>query len=454
MSRTAEEIGRTEVGPRPLPPLGEQRAATDVSSVDTVLGNGLRVLAVHKPTVPMVELRLRIPFAAPDPATAPQHAAVGELLAETVLTGTARRDRVAIDTELALVGGDLSASVDPMRLSFGGSALAGGFDTLLDVLADALTGATYADAEVARERDRLVERIAIAGSQPRVIARKALQRHRYGNHPYVYEMPDAEDVAAVTTDEVRAMHNAGVLPRGAVLVVVGDVEPEQAVAAVEKALGGWTGDATALVLPPLPELAGGDLLLVPRAGAVQSQFRLSAQSIPRIDPRYPALQLANLAFGGFFSSRLVENIREDKGYTYHARSGPEFTPSGATLQIDADTASEVTAPALLEIRYELGRFAVLPPTEDELETVRQYAVGSLLISTSSQPGMASQLAALTELGLGIDWLTGHPARLQAVTLEQIADVAREFFAPGRFTGVVVGDPDTLAGLDVLGGVRR
>jgi predicted Zn-dependent peptidase len=409
--RTAAEIGHTELGPRSLPALTEQRAATGLSSVDTVLDNGLRVVAVHAPTVPMVELRLRIPFAGADPL----HAARAEVLAATILTGTRRRDRVAIDTDLALVGGELDAGVDPERLSISGNALASGFDTLLDVLADALTGATYADDEIGRERARLVERIAVARSQPSVIAREALQRHRYGDHPYTREMPEASDVATVTAEQVRALHADGVLPRGSVVVVVGDIEPADAVSRLGK-------------------------------------LRLTAQAIARTDPRYPALQLANLVFGGYFSSRLVENIREDKGYTYHARSSLEFTPSGATLLVESDTASGVTAPALLEIRYELARLGVVPPKESEVDSVRQYAIGSLLIATASQTGLASQLAALVALGLGVDWLVEHPARLASVTAEEIAAAALEFYSPTRYTGVVVGDAAQLPLLRSLGGV--
>jgi zinc protease len=446
--RTAAEIGRTEAGPRPLPSLGEQRSATGLSAVDTVLPNGLRVLAVRQPTVPMVEVRLRIPFAGTDR----RHAARAEVLAATLLTGTVRRDRVAVDTDLALVGGELDASVDPERLAVTGNALASGFDTLLDVLTDALTGAVYRDEEVGRERARLVERIAVARSQPSVIAREALQKHRYGDHPASREMPEAEDVAAVTPAEVRELHRASVLPRGSVLVLVGDVDPDDAVARIGAATAGWTADESAMELPLLPDVAGGDLLFVPRPGAVQSQLRLTAQAIPRTDPDYPALQLANLVYGGFFSSRLVENIREDKGYTYHARSYLEFTPSGATLLVDADTASEVTAPALLEIRYELGRIGVVPPSESEVDTVRRYAIGSLLIATGSQTGLASQLAAVAAFGLGADWLVEHPNRLAAVTEEQIAAAARKYFSPMRYTGVVVGDAAQLPALQSLGGI--
>ena len=416
MTRTAEEIGRTERGPRPLPALGLQRPPTQLDSADTVLPNGLRVIAVQQATAPMVELRLRIPFAGTDET----HPARAEVLAATILTGTKNRDRVRVDTDLALVGGELDASVDPEHLSLAGNALASGLGTLLDVLGDALTGAVHSDDEVGRERDRLVERITVALSQPSLIARRALQKQRYGDHPFTREVPEAKDVAEVTAADVRELHRAAVLPRGSVLVLVGDVTPDAAVEAIATALAGWESDGSAVAMPPVPDVVGEDVLFVHRAGAVQSQFRLSAQAVGRTDPRYPALQLANLAFGGFFSSRLVENIREDKGYTYHARSYPEFTPNGATLIIESDTASEVTAPALLEIRYELGKLAVVPPTESEVDTVRQYAVGSLLTSTSSQSGLASQMINLAVHGLGTQWLVDHPARLASVTTEQMA----------------------------------
>lgn len=193
--RSADEIGRTEAGPRPLPELGSQKVAAELSTVDTTLPNGLRVIAVRRATVPMVEVRLRVPFA--DPAgtsTGSRHAAVAEILANTVLTGTEKRSRVQIDTELALVGGELDAVVDPERLSFTGNALASGLGTVLEVLADVLTGASYPAEELEREGARLVERITIARSQPSVIAREALQKVLYGDHPYAKEMPDRKSV--------------------------------------------------------------------------------------------------------------------------------------------------------------------------------------------------------------------------------------------------------------------
>jgi zinc protease len=447
--RSAQEIGRTERGPRPLPELGRQRAGRAPSHVDTVLDNGLRVVAVRRPGVPMVEMRLQVPLA----GTHRTHTARAELLAATLLAGTQRRTRNDVDIDLSTVGADLGASVNPERLSVSGAALATGLPVLLDVVADALVHAAHRTAEVRLEKDRLTAHLSMARSQPRTIARIALQRRRYGDHPVTRELPEPEDLAEVTPAGVRALQRRAVVPRGSLLVLVGDLTPAKIVDQVAQALSGWRSDREVVRLPELPELTGGNVELVHRPGAVQSQLRLSARAVPRTDPRYPALQVANLVFGGYFSARLPENIREDKGYTYGAHSWLEFNTHGATILVDTDTATDVTAAALLEIRYELGRLGLVPPTEDEVDSARRYAIGALSISMASQAGLASSVMAVSAAGLDLDWLRGHPARLSAVTRDQVAEAAAEFFTPAAFTGVVVGDADVIAGqLGGLGGV--
>jgi zinc protease len=455
--RTAEEIGRTALGPRPLPPLGSTREVPLPDVLDVTLPSGLRILAAHRPGVPMAEVRLRVPFAPDstetDDAAVSRHLAAAELLSATLLTGTATRDRVAIDDELAGVGADLGVSVDPERLQVVGSGLASGLSTVLEVVADVLTAATHPDAEVLRERTRLIERITVARAQPRTIAREALQRKRFGSHPLAHEVPTGPDVAAVEPGDVRALHRAGLVPGGAILTLVGDLDPDDAVALVERHLGGWTAGhpARELSAPPVPPRS--NLELVHRAGSVQSQLRLSAPALRRLDDRYAALQLANLVFGGYFSSRWMENIREDKGYTYGAHSGTEFVPGGAVLSVETDVASDVTAAALLETRYELGRMTTSPPTAEEVDAARRYAVGSLLISLDSQGGYASTVSMLAADGVPVQWLRDHPARLEAVSVEEVAGVAQEFFAPSAFTGVIVGDADVVGpGLRALGQV--
>jgi predicted Zn-dependent peptidase len=172
---------------------------------------------------------------------------------------------------------------------------------------------------------------------------------------------------------------------------------------------------------------------------------MGGTAVPRTDPQWPALQLANIIFGGYFSSRWTENIREDKGYTYGPHSRVEHRMLGSTLTLEVEVDRDVTAPALLETYYELGRIASLPVTAAEVESVRDYAIGTLALSTATQSGLASTLAGLAAFGLGLDWLQEHPKRLLATTVEQVSAAATHFLAPSGFTSVIVGDAEKITG---------
>jgi predicted Zn-dependent peptidase len=401
---------------------------------DRTLPNGLRVLVVQRGSVPIVEVRLRIPFAGHGPA----YQARAEVLAETLFTGSRRLDRVGLATEVQRLGGSLSTGVDSDRLSIGGSALAANLEPLLEILADVLLGATYPDDEVAGERDRIVEDTAVARSQPAVIAREALLERLFGDHPYATAIPDPEVVGQVGPADVRGLHAERVSPAGAILTLVGDVSPERALAAVTAALGDWSG-RPASSAPPLPALRTGPIVIVDRPGAVQTNIRLGGAALDRSTPGYPAQRLASTIFGGYFSSRLVNNIREDKGYTYSPRSSIDHYQVGSRFTVAADVATEVTGPALLEILYELGRLAVLPPTQDELDAARQYAVGTLAIGSATAAGLASTLSALAGVGLGVEYLRDHPRALAEVTAADIQAVAADLLAPTGLITVLVGD---------------
>jgi predicted Zn-dependent peptidase len=418
-----------------VPGLAPAPKLKKLSASERVLDSGLRVVAIRRPTVPMVEVRLRIPFF----SAKENHLARSSLLAGTIRTGTAEHDRTGLAIALGELGADLSVGVDADRLQLSASAVATGLPALLGLYAELLNSASYPAAEVTGERGRLLERITMARSQAGVIANEALADRMSHGHPYGRTMPSVQSVATTTAAQLRSLHRDRVRPEGALLVIVGDINPARALAAAESALSGWTGGATAGRVPRLPALTERPLLIIDRPGSVQTAIRLGGEAVPRQDERYPALQLANLIFGGYFSSRWVENIRESKGYSYSPRSALDHAELRTSFTVSADVATGVTAPALLETFYELGRMASTRVSETELESVRQYAIGTLALSTSTQSGLASTVAALLGAGLEIDWLTSHPARLAKVTVQEVAEVAAQFLAPRRLVGVAVGD---------------
>ena len=422
-----------------VPALTKQRIAKLPTVGDVVLDNGLRVLTVRRPGVPLVELRLRVPFAAPVGKGGKAHVARATLLSDTLFSGTAHKSAAEFAIAVQSLGGQLSASADADRLGFGGSVLSSGLPGLLDLLAEVLTSASYPKHEVEGERDRLVQEIAIHRSSAGVIAREALMGRMYAGHPYALDLADAADVAQVQATHLRALHRSRVVPSGSILTLVGDISPARVSALVERALGSWTSTNVSKPAPATPEQVGRTLLLLDRPGAVQTTMRFGGGAPTRSEEGYAAAALANLVFGGYFSSRWVANIREDKGYTYSPHSSIDHPPAGSRLVAGADVATGVTAPALLETMYELGRLATVPVPQAELDQARRYAVGTLALSMASQAGLAGLVSQLAGGGLTIDYLREHLSALQAVSVEDVLEAGTRWFAPSQLTPVLVGD---------------
>lgn len=418
----------------PLPDLEPLRELRVPEWTERLLPSGLTLIVVRRPSVPLVEMRLWVPF-----GQVPL--AASDVLGETLLAGTETMTNLQIAAELQAVGGALSVSLDPDRLLVSGNGLVTGLDRMLEILADVLTSATYPDQEVATERDRLADRIQIARSQPAHLVRVALLRRIFGGHPYAVQTPEPEDVRAVGQVALRELHHRQVRPAGATLTLVGDVEPEAALDSAAKALAGWEGGDAPVALPPIPPLRPGPLVLADRPGSVQSSLRLALPAVDRSHPDHAPLQLANLVFGGYFSSRWVENIREEKGYSYGPYSIVDHSVAGSVAVVAAEVATEVTAPALLETLYELGRMATVPVTPAELDQARQYLLGTLQLGMSTQAGLANWASTYAGFGLRLDHLARYAAKVVEATVDDVSGAAARYLAPAGAAMVVLGDAD-------------
>jgi zinc protease len=421
--------------PRPVPDLARPRRAKLPSVAERVLPSGLRVVAVRRPSVPVVQVRLRIPTAVRKDADLAKAA----LLERTMLLGTAERSQGELAEALQRLGGSLRVSGDADRLVVAGESLRTGLKDLLGLLAEVLTSAAYPASQVEGESRRLADQLRRALSQPGVIADEAWLRQLYGEHVYGREHPAADEVLDLPAASLRTSHRRRVVPSGALLVLVGDLTPARALDQVAAALAGWDAAGKPTSVPKVPAVVPGPLRLVDRPGAVQSNLRIGGDAVARTDPSYAAAELANALFGGYFSSRLTMNIREDKGYTYSPRSSIRHGNAASCFLTSADVATEVTTPAMVEVGYELGRMVSLPPSAAEVSATAQYLVGTLALSTATQSGLAGTLAILLADGLDVSWLREHPDQLLAVTPEQVHEVAQRMLAPSRLVATVVGD---------------
>jgi predicted Zn-dependent peptidase len=421
--------------PQPVPALTRPRKQRLPSVDERTLPTGLRVVAVRRSNVPLVHLRLRVPNGIRRDADLARN----EVLARSLMLGAGARTQSELAEALQGIGGGLRVDDGADGVAISGEALRSSLSDLLGLLADVLTEPAYLAGAVEREAARFADQVRRALSQPGVVADEAWLARRYPGHPYRRSFASPEELDEVSARGLRASHRRRIVPRGSLLVLVGDLTPGRALDQVERALAGWDFDGAATQVPRVPPQPRGPLLLVDRPGAVQSNLRLGGAAPRRTDPTYPAGQVANGVFGGYFSSRLTMNIREDKGYTYSPHSGIRHSRADSRVLTSADVATEVTAPALVEVLYELGRIASLAPGPEEVESTVQYLTGTLALATSTQAGLAETLADILSDGMGVDWLQEYPARLAAVTPDDVREAAARMLAPEALVKVVVGD---------------
>ena len=438
VSKSASKSASKSVGPRPVPAVGPRRPVRLPEVSEHVLPNGLRVIAARRSGIPRFEARLKIPIVR---NAQPANAARQTVLAETLLSGTPGLSSVEIAEAAQRLGGSLATSSDVEWVILSGSALATGLAPFLSLMGEIVRDAAFPAGEVAIERERVAQEIVLARSQPEQIARDALVRRLFGRHPYGRGTPRPEAVARVSAPALRELHGQAIRPTGSVLVVVGDVAAGRVADAAEQAFSTWRkgprAGGTRLAAPPPPP--PGPLLLVDRPGAVQSNIRLAGPAVPRSHPDFPALALTNAIYGGYFTSRLVDNIRERRGYTYSPGSSIEHRQAASAFSVSADVGTEVTTAALVEIRYELGRIVATDVTQDELDAARRYLQGTLAMSIQTQAGLSAFLALLATNGLGVEFLREYPSALEQVTIDDVRRTAGRYLAPKRLITVIVGD---------------
>ncbi|MFH8381233.1 M16 family metallopeptidase [Kitasatospora sp. NPDC018058] len=386
----------------------------------------------------MVELRVAVPL----PVGSAHEAAVAEVLVASLMHGYPGLDHSGIADRLERSGSTLDVG-RTRWLMLAGSCPAGALGDLADLIGSLLAGAGHSEDAVQYERRRAQQKVGLAGAQPQTVAAAALVQHAFGDVPALAPLPSVSDIGRVTAGDVRALHSRVIRPAGAYVVVVGDIDPDAAAVTVARATAGWeSGPAVAPPAPPRP-LPAGSLRLVDRPGAVQSQIRLLAPGIHRDDPRFPALSMTNVVFGGYFSSRLVMSLREELGLAYRVDSSFRDYLDQVVIAVEADTATEATAAALAQIRDQMRQLVQRPVTGRELDAARHYMAGMSVLVTASQGGLAGSLLSSLVLSRDPMRMVTFPSLLEGLSVDELQQAAAEFYRPEAFCGVVVGDRSAL-----------
>jgi zinc protease len=399
--------------------------------------NGLELVIIEHHAQPVVSVTLT--FRAGAIADPPGKEGLATLVAELLTKGTETRSAEQIAASIEGAGGSLGANADDDFLTLSADALGDQLELVFDLLGDVTLHSRFAESELALARTRALSALALELSEPSAVARRLFAREIYGRHPYG-QSATRESYQAITREDVTQFAGQRLRPRGALLVVAGDVTEPQVRALVERAFGTWRGAPPPnAALPAPPTKSATDILLVHRPGSAQANIVLGNTTTGPGDPGYYAARIATQTLGGGADSRLFMILRERKGWTYGAYASLARPRGMGHWTATAAVRTEVTDSALAELLRQVDRIRTETVPDSELAAVKGYLVGSFPLTVETPGQIAGQVATAKLLGLGDDYLGLYRERLSAVTARQAQAAAARWYRRQALTIVVVGD---------------
>jgi zinc protease len=406
------------------------------------LANGAQTIIVEHHEQPVATISIYMPLAG---ARAEPVGKIGiaSMTANQLNKGTTTRSAREIAEFIDRMGAQLSAGGGQDWASISVTALTADLDAALEIMADVLLNPTFPEDELEIERQRALQSLRVELSQPAAVASRVFTSRVYGDHPYG-RVRTAEQLQAMTRDDLADFHRTRYKPGGALVVVAGDVNAADITRRIEQKLAGWTGSAEAAAATAAPELpARREIVLVHRPGAVQASMRIGHTIVPATHPDWPALVVALHILGGGSSGWLFQELREQRGYTYGAYASGSQRPDPGLLQLSGDVRNEVADSALTLFIDLAQRLRNEPVPADQLDAAKAFLTGSFPLTIETPGQIASQLASARLLGRPADHVETWRTRLAAVTAADVQRVAQTHLNPERSLIVIAGDAEAI-----------
>jgi zinc protease len=420
------------------PAVGPERPFQLAPRVERTLPNGLRVIVTRQAAVPKVSVTLTVLSGySSDPADLTGLAA---LTADVVQEGTKTRTSKEIRKQVFGMGGSLTAGVSQDYSSLSVRGLAEFAPQLIELVADVAMNPTLPADEIAILKQQRMQNVMQQKASPQFLSNRTFRRALFGSHPYARTSETEATLNAIDRTKIEAFHASHYRPNNAFLLVVGAVDPAAIVTVAEKMLGGWArGEVPKPAFPAPPPLSGRKVYFVQRPNSIQSSISVGNFAIKRGDPRWYEVTLANTIYGGAFNSRIVRNIREEKGYTYSPGSQLTGFADAGFYRFSADVRNEVTGATLAEVFKEMDTMRGETVESGELTGAKSYLRGIFPIQTASQAGLAATLNNVYIFGLPKDYAETFGAKIAAVSPDQVKSAAGTLLGSQNSVIAIVGD---------------
>jgi zinc protease len=406
------------------------------------LSNGMKLLVVSNRRLPVISVSLS--FNAGGKYDPEGKAGTADMVAALLTKGAGTRNAEAVSAAIEGVGGSISASAGADFLGVDGGALSENAALAFELLADAVIRPNFDDKEIEIYRTQALSSLQLEQSQPASIASRIFAAELYGKHPYG-RRADAASVKSITKADLVAFQKARLRPTGALLVLAGDITLARAQQMAEAAFKGWAGAAPAPLTgaAAAPARTATEIVLVHRAGSVQSNIVAGNTTWNAGDPRHYAATLANRVLGGGSDARLFMILREAKGWTYGSYSSLTRQQGMGNFSATAEVRTEVTDSSLKELMTQFKRIGEEPIPAKEFEDAKSALVGRFPLQVETAAQVAGQVSNAQLLGLPSDYVQTYRQKLAAVTPAAAQAAAKAAIQPDRMLAVVVGDGSKL-----------
>ena len=430
-----------EEGARVAPPQpGKAISAAIPATKEKTLGNGLRVIVAENGALPLISANLRFAAgAASDPADL---AGLADMTAGLVTKGTATRSATDIAQQIEALGASISAGADADSSAVSLFTRADRKAEAFTLFADVTRNPTFADEELDRLRQQSLDELSVALSNPGQIAARVMARVLFGESPYG-GVATERSLEALSPASAKDYHLKYWRPENAVLVIAGDVAPEEGFALAEEHFGGWAPGPNPLAaetqMAPPPPPSGSRVIVVDLPGTGQSAVSYGLRALERTNTDYFPALVATTVLGGGYSARLNNEIRIKRGLSYGAGAGLPSRRAAAPIVARTQTKNESAVLVADLIAAELQRMGQEPVPAPELAARKASLIGGFGRDVETISGLAGDISTFALYGLPPEKLKTYVADIEAVSPGAVTDVSKRYLDPKAASIVVVGD---------------
>jgi predicted Zn-dependent peptidase len=403
----------------------------------TVLSNGLTVLSEHMPGVRSVALGAWVRAATINES--PEVMGVSHMLEHMVFKGTPNRSAKDLALSLETLGGSLDAYTSREHTAYQARVLDEHVSIATEVIADLVFNPLLRESDLELERKVILEEINTVDDTPDDLVFELHGAELWGSHPHGYPiLGTRETVTALTTADLRALHQRAYHPGNIVFAASGNVDHDDLLQMLETTGWGSVVPRSERPSPPPPAVAMPSTTRHFERDGAQTHIVFGSPTVPHEDPRRHALSLVGMLLGGGMSSRLFQRVREDLGLAYSVYTFQSFHRDSGNHGIYVGTAPDTAADAVEAIQEELAKVSAEGIPEDELAAGKSQLKGQITLSLESVSSRMYRAAGVELYDEEYRTLDELLALVDSITGENVMEVCREFFSPDKQTVVSLG----------------